>query len=51
MPVSDAFSVLWVLFQPVLFGLIGAEVDIEALQPKTVGRMRFFSLRFQYFLL
>ncbi|ELU16618.1 hypothetical protein CAPTEDRAFT_34319, partial [Capitella teleta] len=37
MPVSEAFAVLWVVFQPVLFSLIGAEVSIEALQPKTVG--------------
>lgn len=39
MPVSEAFAVLWVVFQPVLFSLIGAEVSIEALQPKTVGQL------------
>lgn len=38
MPVSAVFSSLWVIFQPVLFGLIGAEVSVDALQPQTVGQ-------------
>ena len=36
-PVSDAYSVLWFVFQPLLFGLIGAEIRISALRADTVG--------------
>jgi len=28
---------LWTLFQPLLFGLIGAEVSLNRIQPETVG--------------
>ncbi|XP_043228018.1 sodium/hydrogen exchanger 9B2-like isoform X2 [Amphibalanus amphitrite] len=36
-PVSDAYSVLWFVFQPLLFGLIGAEIQVNALRADTVG--------------
>ena len=36
-PVSDAYSVLWFVFQPLLFGLIGAEIRVSALRADTVG--------------
>lgn len=29
---------LWDLFQPLLFGLIGAEITISTLSPSTVGK-------------
>ena len=35
--VSVVFAYLWAIFQPLLFGLIGAEVDISTIQPKTIG--------------
>jgi len=28
----------WYIFQPLLFGLIGAEVSIASLRPETVGK-------------
>lgn len=31
------FGHLWTVFQPILFGLIGAEVSLEELQPATIG--------------
>ncbi|XP_012945768.2 sodium/hydrogen exchanger 9B2-like, partial [Aplysia californica] len=36
-PVEDVTGVLWMVFQPLLFGLIGAAVDISSLDPNTVG--------------
>ena len=36
-PVSDAYSVLWFVFQPLLFGLIGTEIRIDALRADTVA--------------
>lgn len=30
---------LWDVFQPLLFGLIGAEITITNLSPSTVGKM------------
>ncbi|XP_076454001.1 sodium/hydrogen exchanger 9B2-like isoform X2 [Babylonia areolata] len=36
-PVEDAIGVLWLVFQPLLFGLIGAKVDFSKLEPHTVG--------------
>ncbi|XP_076824736.1 sodium/hydrogen exchanger 9B2-like [Clavelina lepadiformis] len=36
-PVAKTFANLWVIFQPLLFGLIGASVKIESLKPETVG--------------
>ncbi|GFN98310.1 mitochondrial sodium/hydrogen exchanger 9b2-like [Plakobranchus ocellatus] len=36
-PVEDVVGVLWMVFQPLLFGLIGAEVKIESLDGNIVG--------------
>ncbi|OWK06951.1 SLC9B2, partial [Cervus elaphus hippelaphus] len=35
--VEKVIAVAWDIFQPLLFGLIGAEVSITALRPETVG--------------
>nr|KAG5713906.1 hypothetical protein BaRGS_024533 [Batillaria attramentaria] len=35
--IADVVGVLWMLFQPLLFGLIGAAVRVDALEAKTVG--------------
>ncbi len=37
MAVSKIFAVLWEIFQPLLFGLIGAEIDIMKIDGKTIG--------------
>uniref|UniRef100_A0A669DUL7 Cation/H+ exchanger transmembrane domain-containing protein n=1 Tax=Oreochromis niloticus TaxID=8128 RepID=A0A669DUL7_ORENI len=36
-PVAEMVSRSWDVFQPLLFGLIGAEITIKALSPSTVG--------------
>ncbi|GFR84744.1 mitochondrial sodium/hydrogen exchanger 9B2-like [Elysia marginata] len=36
-PVEDVVAVLWMIFQPLLFGLIGSEVKISSLEGGTVG--------------
>ncbi|KAL8579403.1 hypothetical protein ACOMHN_026768 [Nucella lapillus] len=36
-PVEGVVGVLWMIFQPLLFGLIGAAVDVSKLEAKTVG--------------
>ncbi|XP_071952954.1 sodium/hydrogen exchanger 9B2-like [Antedon mediterranea] len=36
-PVGNVVSVFWLFFEPLLFGLIGAEVAVSELQPSTVG--------------
>ncbi|BFZ03690.1 hypothetical protein BsWGS_06729 [Bradybaena similaris] len=36
-PVDDVVGILWMLFQPLLFGLIGAEVDVTSLEVSLVG--------------
>ncbi|GFR63527.1 mitochondrial sodium/hydrogen exchanger 9B2-like [Elysia marginata] len=36
-PVQDVVGVLWMILQPLLFGLIGAEVKISSLSGGTVG--------------
>lgn len=33
---ADIYSVIWKVFQPVLFGLIGAEIDLSQLKADTV---------------
>ncbi|KAI4543107.1 hypothetical protein R6Z07F_007493 [Ovis aries] len=35
--VEKVIAVAWDIFQPLLFGLIGAEVSIAALRPETIG--------------
>eukprot|EP00088_Acartia_fossae_P039215 TRINITY_DN4080_c0_g1_i4.p1 TRINITY_DN4080_c0_g1~~TRINITY_DN4080_c0_g1_i4.p1 ORF type:complete len:584 (-),score=105.68 TRINITY_DN4080_c0_g1_i4:743-2494(-) len=37
-PVCDHLASLWLLFQPLLFGLIGTEIKISELDGSTVGR-------------
>lgn len=37
-PIADAMAVVWEFFQPLLFGLIGAEVSIEYLDSTLIGR-------------
>lgn len=36
-PVDEVFSGLWALMEPVLFGLIGAEIDLKELQLEVVS--------------
>lgn len=36
-PVRDILALMWMLFQPLLFGLIGNEIAIEKLDGSTVG--------------
>ncbi|PSN35039.1 Sodium/hydrogen exchanger 9B2 [Blattella germanica] len=36
-PVGACFSVFWTIFQPILFGLIGTEIDLYFLDLRTVG--------------
>ncbi|BES88689.1 Hypothetical protein NTJ_01496 [Nesidiocoris tenuis] len=36
-PVADNFGTVWLFIQPVLFGLIGAEIDLLALHMETVA--------------
>lgn len=36
-PIKDIVAILWMLFQPMLFGLIGAEVQISKIDGDTVG--------------
>ncbi|KAL8610192.1 hypothetical protein ACOMHN_005965 [Nucella lapillus] len=36
-PVEEVMGVVWMVLQPLLFGLIGAKVDMSKLQPTTVG--------------
>lgn len=38
-PVDDVVGILWLLFQPLLFGLIGAEVDVTSLDGSLVGEI------------
>ncbi|KAK3763456.1 hypothetical protein RRG08_053310 [Elysia crispata] len=37
MPVEDVTGVLWMVFEPLLFGLIGSAVDLSTLDADTVG--------------
>uniref|UniRef100_A0A8C8RLV3 Cation/H+ exchanger transmembrane domain-containing protein n=1 Tax=Pelusios castaneus TaxID=367368 RepID=A0A8C8RLV3_9SAUR len=37
MAVEEIVAVAWDIFQPLLFGLIGAEISISSLRPETVG--------------
>lgn len=36
-PMEDVVGVLWMLFQPLLFGLIGAAVKVSSLKADDVG--------------
>ena len=35
-PVADIYGAIWIVFQPVLFGLIGTEIDLGQLDVNTV---------------
>ena len=35
---------LWTIFQPLLFGLIGAAVDLTEINPKVIGKVLGLSL-------
>lgn len=37
-PVEDIVGIAWEVFQPLLFGLIGAEIQISELDKNTVGK-------------
>ncbi|XP_041363754.1 sodium/hydrogen exchanger 9B2-like isoform X2 [Gigantopelta aegis] len=37
-PIDDVVGVLWMIFQPLLFGLIGAAVDISVIEVTTIAR-------------
>lgn len=45
-PVEDVMGVLWMIFQPLLFGLIAAEVKVNKLSAETVGKLNFHSAKF-----
>lgn len=36
--VEKIIKVAWEIFQPFLFGLIGAEISVASLDPQTVGK-------------
>ncbi|XP_067670981.1 sodium/hydrogen exchanger 9B2-like isoform X2 [Haliotis asinina] len=36
-PIEGVVGVLWMIFQPLLFGLIGAEVEISSIDKNTIG--------------
>ena len=40
-PIENGISISWQLFQPILFGLIGAEVDISFLTGSLIGGSKF----------
>lgn len=35
--IVQALNILWLLLQPALFGLIGAELDLVQMEPNTIG--------------
>lgn len=37
-PIASAMAIIWRIFEPILFGLVGAEVDIKYLEGSLVGR-------------
>lgn len=37
-PIADAMAIVWEFFQPLLFGLIGAEVSIEYMDSALIGK-------------
>lgn len=41
MPINNAMSVVWEFFQPLLFGLIGAEISLDYLDGRFVGEFSF----------
>lgn len=41
--VEKIIAVGWDIFQPFLFGLIGAEISVMSLRPETVGKTSYFA--------
>jgi len=35
-PVADIYSIIWKVFQPVVFGLMGNETDLSQLKANTI---------------
>lgn len=42
--VQQVISLLWVIFEPILYGLIGAAIHIDYLDGSTVGKLKSVSL-------
>ena len=38
-PVALVMSLVWQVFEPLLFGLVGAEVSVEYMNSKVVGEL------------
>ena len=38
-PVAMVMSLVWQVFEPLLFGLVGAEVSVEYMNTKVVGEL------------
>merc|ERR1719232_1110928 len=36
-PVSDIFNKMWIILEPVIFALIGTEIQIDKIDPSTIG--------------
>ena len=36
-PVSNIFTKMWIILEPVIFALIGTEIQMDKIDPKTVG--------------
>lgn len=47
-PIAGATAVIWRIFEPLLFGLVGAEVDIKYLEGSLVGRFCFLLVSFKF---
>merc|ERR1712088_620412 len=37
-PVSNAFGKMWIILEPILFALIGSEVQVDKIDPQSAGR-------------
>ena len=47
-PMCEIVAMFWMVFQPLLFGLIGAEVNISQIDGGTVGRRIFISIQMNW---
>ena len=36
-PVSDIFNNIWIILEPVIFALIGTEIQVNKIQPESLG--------------
>lgn len=39
-PVSIAFNRMWIILEPVIFALIGTEIQVDKIDPATLGRVK-----------